>query len=447
MKNSLNLNLSQRTIITQDLRNSIELLQLSTLELMEKIQSEILENPFLEEAGNNEELFLVREKLKSEISQNYENFSESKFPDSHQKYLESSPDLESFSEYLLAQLRLIHMTEEEYGMCDYIISLLDEKGFLKDSPEIIAKELNIAVEKVYKVLNFIHILEPPGLAAKNIQESLFIQAKIKYPEKYDLHNLLDDYFNLLEKQEYRTIQRKMNISKERMVELAEMIRHLEPFPASSFQKSRPDYIIPDAKIFKSQENYEIQINDEIIPKLNINSFYKNIDQKSMNEKDRDYFKTKLYSAQWLIKSIEQRKNTLLKVISSIIELQSDFFNLGPESLKPMTLRDVADMIQMHESTVSRITTNKYIETKWGIVELKWFFSSGVKGAEGSKQSSKKVQEIIKNLVKEEDAKNPLSDNEIVELIQKDGIEIARRTVAKYRKILKILPSNFRKKGI
>lgn len=458
---------TQKLVMTQDLRQSIELLPLSTLELADRISAELVENPMLEEELSSErskspELYSVddlRRKEKNDFLKNSDQGWQDSFSldkpqyrgtdasDRNQKYIESSPNTQSLSEHLLWQLRISSLKGKEMEIAEILISMLDDRGFISQTKEELATEIGVNTKIIRKVLEQIHQLDPLGIGAGSIQETLLVQAKILKPEDKNLHELIAVYLKDLEKLDYRGISKKMGLPVESIEAMAADIKKLEPFPATLYTPKKPDYVVPDVIIREIDGEFSILLNDEWLPKLKINKEYKGILKKGAKDSDKEYISSKLNSAEWLIRSVNQRRQTLYRVVSAIIELQTEFFRKGVRFLKPLTLKDIAERLDLHESTVSRITSNKYVQTSWGILELKWFFSSGLKSktSEGGMESSKTIHDIIRNLVKEEDPENPLSDQDIVEKIESRGIEIARRTVAKYRKILKILPSNQRKK--
>ncbi len=463
--NSLSQRQTQKLVMTHDLRQSIELLSLSTLELSDKIQNELLENPMLDEVGLDEkqkmpELFSFEEvkrieKLNHEKSTDI-NWQESyslegpkgynqEASDRNQKYIESTTRGISLEDHLLSQLRLIRITKQEYRIGEVLISMIDEQGFIKQDLGELALEMKYSEVKIKKVLKIIQELDPIGIGAKDVQETLYIQSLILYPHNIILHKLIKDYLSDLEKVDYKKIAKNLGVFEEDISQLARLIKKLEPYPATLYQGKKVDYVVPDVVVKQIGNEFNIFINDEWLPKLSIQDEYKELLGTKLPAAEKEYFQTKFSSAQWLIRSIQQRRQTLQRVVSSIIDFQVDFFRGGITNIRPLTLKEIAEKLNLHESTISRITTNKYIQTTWGIFELKWFFSSGVKSTEGGKESSKKIHEIIRNLVKDEDDQNPLSDQDIVDLMEKKGIEIARRTVAKYRKVLRILPSNQRKR--
>jgi RNA polymerase sigma-54 factor len=463
--NSLTQRQSQKLVMTHDLRQSIELLSLSTLELSDKIQNELLENPMLDEVGLDEkqkmpELFSFEEvkrieKLNHEKSTDV-NWQESyslegpksynqEASDRNQKYIESTSRGISLEEHLLSQLRLIKLTKQEFQIGEVLVSMIDEQGFIKQDLNELSVVMKFPEPKILKVLKLIQELDPIGIGARGIQETLLVQARILFPENKVLHMLINEFLNDLERIDYKKIARTLSITEDEVSQLARLIKKLEPYPATLYQGKKVDYVVPDVVVKQIGNEFNIFINDEWLPKLSIQDEYKELLSTKLPPAEKEYFQTKYSSAQWLIRSIQQRRQTLQRVVSSIIDFQVDFFRGGITNIRPLTLKEIAEKLNLHESTISRITTNKYIQTTWGIFELKWFFSSGVKSTEGGKESSKKIHEIIRNLVKDEDDENPLSDQDIVDLMEKKGIEIARRTVAKYRKVLRILPSNQRKR--
>ncbi|MDX1958032.1 MAG: RNA polymerase factor sigma-54 [Leptospiraceae bacterium] len=456
---------SQRLVMTPDLRQSIELLPLSTVELAEKIQSELLDNPLLAEINNPEkqlepQIFSHGEQKKIEKSQYQESIDEnirqsytqdkpgrydSEASDRNQKFIEQSTESINLTDSLLSQIRLLTITEREYLAAELLISMLDEKGFLKHDLIELSKEMSIPIKTLNKLKKLIQKLEPIGTCTSGIQETLVVQAEILYPENNLLIHILSNHFLDLEKLDFKKISKAMKITEEEIEEIAKIIKTLHPYPANLFNNRKIDYVVPDVMIIEDETGHSIIINDEWLPKLAINEKYKKALVESKNPTDREYMTTKVNSAQRLIRSINQRRQTLYRVVSCILEFQMDFFKHGITQIRPLTLRDISEKLDMSESTVSRITTNKYVQTSWGVFELKWFFSSGVRSSSGEFQSSKKVHDMIKNLIKDEDELNPLSDQDIVDLLGRQEIMIARRTVAKYRKTLKILPAGRRKR--
>jgi RNA polymerase sigma-54 factor len=296
---------------------------------------------------------------------------------------------------------------------------------------------------------FLQEFDPPGVGARDLRECLLIQAKHLEEDTNDLVKLLNEHIKDLEKKNYTGIAKAMNLPLEDVVEMCKIIYSMDPKPGRAYMPQDTQFVTPDVYVYKVGEEYMVALNEDGLPRLRISNLYKNILKGGKTAADsagaQNYIQDKLRSAVWLIKSIHQRQRTIYKVTESIVKHQLDFFEKGPGFIKPMILRDIANDIGMHESTVSRVTTNKYVHTPRGIFELKYFFNSGISKTDGDSLASESVKLKIKNLVGDEDAKNPLSDQKIVELLKKDGIQIARRTVAKYRDMLRILPSSKRKK--
>lgn len=465
---------TQKLIITQDLRQSIELLPLSNIELSERIQKELVENPMLEEAGESDSYSAVNDEINQKERKNREtgatedqgeswkeshgDQTENGFQTSgegrdrsekkHQFLQNAVSSQETLQDHLLWQLKMTDLSEEELEAGELIISDIDSHGFLTENLESLIQDTGISPEIAQKALSRIYELDPVGCGARDVQESLYIQARLLQPDYEIAHRLLEKHFEEIEKLDYRKIEKATSYTLTEIESAIQFIRSLEPFPGTMYAPAQPEYILPDLVIVDAGGSPEIVINDEWIPSLRINDDYRQILKEGRigNELDREYLQTRLNSAQWLIKSISQRRHTLLRVMQAILEFQAEFFKKGHGYLKPLTLKDVAEKLELHESTVSRITTNKYVQTRWGIFELKYFFSSSLKSVGGGDgQSARNIQDRVKKIIDEEDPNHPLSDQEIVEIIRKEGVEIARRTVAKYRKILKILPADRRKK--
>jgi RNA polymerase sigma-54 factor len=312
----------------------------------------------------------------------------------------------------------------------------------------LAEEEKIDKDLLEDTLTLIHEFDPPGVGARDLKECLLIQAKHLEEDTHDLVNLINNHLKDLEKKNYEAIAKALGRDIEDVVEMCKIIYAMDPKPGREYVSSETHYVTPDVYVYKVGDDYVVSLNEDGLPRLKISNFYKNMlkSGKTTGDKTQDYIQEKLRSAVWLIKSIHQRQRTIYKVAESIVKHQRDFFEKGSEHLKPMVLRDIANDIGMHESTVSRVTTAKYVHTPQGIYELKYFFNSGISSGDGSDSlASESVKVKIKDLVSKEDPKNPLSDQKIVDLLKTDGIQIARRTVAKYRDVLKILPSSQRKK--
>jgi RNA polymerase sigma-54 factor len=451
---------TQKLVITNDLKSSIELLSLSTVELAERIQKELIDNPFLEEIPSHdskrtnplhslsEQKNIARNKSIQETDGGYEQFQikDKKSPDTFQKFLESSPDKKSLIDYLIDQLILYPITKKEMELGKELITMIDDKGFLNlsdsDSKYLSTKFKNTNHKKI---LSIIKELDPIGIGSSGIQEALQIQYLNLYGLDETFNSIIMNYFQELESHDYKKISKELNITQDTFNLYLSRIKTLKPFPSHGYETRSSEYIIPDIIISKTGKDISLTINDDWIPNLKFNNLEKEISKGLRDKTTKEYIQTKSYSANWLIKSIEQRRRSLKLVVYAILDFQKDFFEKGVSHLRPMTLKDIANKVELHESTISRITSNKYVQSSWGINELKWFFSSGIKTQDDSQASSKSIQDTIKNLIKSENLSSPYTDQDIVELLSKDGIQIARRTVAKYRGVLNILSSSERKK--
>jgi RNA polymerase sigma-54 factor len=310
--------------------------------------------------------------------------------------------------------------------------------------EVAANE-NVTAQDLLDVLPFLQELDPPGVGARDLKECLLIQAKHLEEDTNDLVNVINNHLKDLEKKNYDGIAKATNRDIKEVIDICKIILSMDPKPGRVFAATDTQYVMPDVYVYKVGDDYMVSLNEDGLPRLKISNFYKNMLKGKSNEKTQDYIQEKLRSAVWLIKSIHQRQRTIYKVTESIVKHQREFLDKGTGFIKPMVLRDIANDIGMHESTVSRVTTSKYVHTPQGIFELKYFFNSGISTSDGESLASESVKLKIKELINKENAKDPLSDQQLVDLLKKDGIQIARRTVAKYRDVLKILPSSRRKK--
>ena len=481
-----NLKLSQQLIMTPQLQQAIKLLQLSRMELVETINQEMEENPLLEEVspdeGNDEEVHaeieedirpVEREDVKAiERAEELNVEGDSREEFDWTNYLEDygpvgvtygGPDAEehswdnvltesqSLTKYLMWQMKLSSFTEDEIRVCTQIVGNLDQNGYLCASvPEICQLE-NVSEEFVEAVLKKVQEFDPPGIAAHNLQECLLIQARMLGIKNKIIEVIIKDYLKDLELKNYVHIAQKLKVPL-RDVEIAVLlISRMNPKPGSMYSEDKIQPIIPDVYIVKAGDEYKIILNDDGLPRLRISNFYREImagltdHGHGEEESGKKYIKDKVQSATWLIKSIQQRQNTIYKVAESIVKFQRDFFDRGIDFLKPLVLRDIASDIEMHESTISRVVSNKYVHSLQGIFEMKYFFGSSIKRTSEGTIASKSVKEEIKQIISGEKPKKPYSDCEIVDLLKAKGINIARRTVAKYREMMGILPSSKRKK--
>ena len=472
----MSMKLSQQLRMTPQLQQAIKLLQLSRVELEEEIRKEITENPVLEEIQESsidpatkaqvaEELKAVDAEVSGEADPRkqeefeWENYVESMYKPPQSAGYEANDEImsyenvisttQSLSDYLMWQMSLFGFNEEEETLVSILISYLNDDGYLTTSIEEMAAEESVDAKELGEMLPFLHEFDPAGVGARDLKECLLIQAKHLQEDTHDLVHIIENHLSDLERKNYPAIARAMNKDVQEVIELSRIILSMDPKPGRAFMANDTQYITPDVYVYKVGDEYVVSLNEDGLPRLRISNLYKNLlksDDKSEGAKNtQDYVQDKLRSAIWLIKSIHQRQRTIYKVAESIVKHQVEFFEKGPEFIKPMILRDIAGDIGMHESTVSRVTTSKYVHTPRGIFELKYFFNSGISKTDGDSVASESVKIKIKELIDNEDNKNPLSDQKIVEILRKQGIDIARRTVAKYRDILKILPSSKRKK--
>jgi RNA polymerase sigma-54 factor len=473
MKARLDLKLTQKLIMTPQLQQAIKLLQLSRLELNQVIDQEMMENPLLEDVASEEEVSPASEgevekkeeessEKSEELDLKWEDYYVDEDRDEAGSY--SAPSTEerpsydqtltkptSLEDHLLWQLGLssVKQREKEIGMV--LIGNIDENGYLSTPLEEIASSVGASLESVEKVLKIIQSFDPAGVAARNLKECLLIQIGQLGLAGSLVETIARDYLEDLEKKRYQNIAKCCNMSIQDVLQASKVIEHLEPKPGRPFYSAENLYIIPDVFVVKSEGKYVILLNDDGLPKLKISSFYRTLLRSKENVADntKTYLEEKFRSALWLVRSIEQRNRTIHLVAESIVKFQYDFLEKGISHLKPLILKQVADDISMHESTVSRVTTNKYMYTPQGIYELKFFFNSSLprvgNGSDTDNLSSIAVREMIRKMVSEEDSSRPLKDQEIVERLKEDDVEIARRTVTKYRAWLKIPPANRRKR--
>ncbi|MCK5009695.1 MAG: RNA polymerase factor sigma-54, partial [Deltaproteobacteria bacterium] len=373
-------------------------------------------------------------------------------------------------DHLMWQLHMNALPDEEQKIAEIIIGNVNQDGYLQVSLMEIAKifliekeeqegrtdsakfsqmnwlKLLDALQKANRVLAKIQEFDPAGVACRNLEECLLIQLKFLKDERFLLEKIIKNHFSDLEKKKYQIIASNLAVTIEEVVEAAKIISRLEPKPGRPFNDKETEYITPDIHVFKTGDEYTVVLNGDGLPKLRISPFYlESIYSNSSSAVVKEYIRNKMRSAIWLIKSIYQRERTIRRVMESIIKFQRGFFDHGIDYLKPLILKDVAEDIEMHESTVSRVTTNKYVHTPHGILELKYFFNAGVGSGRGGDVATESVRNKIKEILSNEDTKHPYSDQEIVEILGKQGITIARRTIAKYREMLGILPSSKRKK--
>ena len=469
MKQSMNL--SQTLRMTPQLQQAIKLLQLSRMELETAVRKELEENPVLEElaegpsddgaANDNASGEEMQAVQADQDPQKQDEFDWESYLDTQYKPAQSSMSggneeimnyenlistVQTLYDHLMWQARNFGFNDEEQHLVGILISYIDEDGYIKVPFDQIAEDESVSKEDLESILPFIHEFDPAGIGARDLKECLLIQAKHLQEDTHDLVNLINNHLKDLEKKNYEAIAKAMGRELEDIIEMTKIIYSMDPKPGRQFLTNDTQYVTPDVYVYKVGDEYMVSLNEDGLPRLRISNLYKNLLKgKTSGDSTQEYVQEKLRSAVWLIKSIHQRQRTIYKVAESIVKHQKDFFDKGPAFIKPMILRDIANDIGMHESTVSRVTTSKYVHTPRGIFELKYFFNSGINTDDGDSLASESVKLKLKELVSAEDPKNPLSDQKIVDLLKKDGIQIARRTVAKYRDVLKILPSSKRKK--
>ncbi|QTD52703.1 RNA polymerase factor sigma-54 [Sulfidibacter corallicola] len=460
--------------MTQSLQQAIKLLQMSRLELTDTIQNELLENPVLEdqrelpdeEFANNTEA----EKPDTETGMDnkldnidmdayFQEYLNDHQPKNRDREFRDPSDYPSFEnmvtkretlqEYLEHQLGLLPIHDRAFEIGTEIIGNINDAGRLTAELEEIGEAGGWKLEEVTEVWLIIREFDPLGVGARNLRECLEIQIAYSEWAGTDVETMLLEHFDLIYKQKYKELMQLLNVDKEQLKEYLEAIKQFDPEPGRAFAPLPPQYIQPDVYILKVDDEYVIQLNDEGTPRLRVSAQYPKILEQARNSDKAasDYIKDKFKSAMWLIKSLDQRNRTIYKVAESLVRHQRDFFDRGVEYMKPLVLREVADDIGMHESTVSRVVNNKYVHTPRGVFELKYFFRSGLASANGEDVSSLAVKEKIRKLCNEESPAKPYSDATIVKILTREGIQIARRTVAKYREELGIPSSSKRRKKI
>jgi RNA polymerase sigma-54 factor len=473
-----NLRLQQQLAITPQLQQAIKLLQLNHLELVEQIQQEILENPTLEEVPGSADSALSDAEVALQTQatavqnetveqQNGEKGSEVDWERVIEGYgadgfsgsrgasgMEELPPIEtnlvrgdSLADHLEWQIHMLSCTDGERDAALIIIRNLDDRGWLAVPFEDLVAENEIGPEDAEGALQIVQGLDPIGCAARDLTDCLKIQAAFLFPEDPFLPKIIESHLSNIEKRNYAAIARALGIEEEDVGEYHRMLRQLEPWPGRNFTSAEPQYISPDVYVFKLGDEWQVVQNEDGLPKLRISNYYKQVLMgKDSTREERDYIKERLGAADFLIKSIYKRQSTIAKVMKAILQRQHDFFDHGPEHLRPMVLRDIADEVSVHESTVSRVTSNKYVQCPQGIFELKYFFNNGVNAVHGEQVAAEAVKQRIKKLIAAEDPQDPLSDEALVKILKRENVNIARRTVAKYREALGIF-SSARRKGI
>lgn len=471
-KLSQSMKMTQTLRMTPQLQQAIKLLQLSRLELESAVRTELDENPILEETLDLKEEDFERVKAaEAEVTPENTGAEEAQNPQKQdefewESYLDQQykppaqghggneeimnyenviSTQQGLHDYLSWQAKMAGFNDEEMALAELLIDYIDDDGYLHTPLDEIAQSENITVEELEDVLGFVQEFDPPGVGARNLRECLLLQAKALEEDTNDLVHVLNHHLKDLEKKNYDGIAKAMGRDLQEIVELCRIIYQMDPKPGRAYALQDTQYVTPDVYVYKVGDDYMVSLNEDGLPRLKISNFYRNVLKAGDKKETQEYIQEKLKSAVWLIKSIHQRQRTIYKVTDSIVKHQREFLDKGSGFLKPMVLRDIANDIGMHESTVSRVTTNKYVHTPQGIFELKYFFNSGIATTDGDSMASESVKLKIKELISKEDPNDPVSDQKLVELLKDAGIQIARRTVAKYRDVLKILPSSRRKK--
>lgn len=480
------LKMSQQLVITPQLQQAIKMLQLSRMDLASTIREELLENPVLEEIEQDDipEKSQASDENKKEANDttsqeeaggdqnkeptdfDWENYignmnspgyeaRQSYNPDESSSFESYTSKAESLKDHLEWQFRMAQKSKLEEEIGSVLLNYVEDDGYVKVPLNDIAAKHDFSEEDCELALEFIQTLDPIGVGARDLKECLLIQAE-QFSEKKHLNEIIHNHLDLISRRDYQTLARKMKLSLKKILDLASIIGTMEPKPGRPFIESNTQYIVPDVYVYKSGDDYMVVLNEEGLPRLKVSPFYRQMvihkneaapepQKESAEGGAKQYINDKLKNAMWLIKSIHQRHRTIYRVAKCIIQFQREFLDKGVNYLKPMILRDVADSIGVHESTVSRATSNKYMHTPQGIFELKFFFSTGLAGSDGQDIATEAIKNKVKSLINSEDPKKPLSDQKIVELLEDQGINVARRTVAKYREMLGILSSSKRKK--
>lgn len=495
MKIGLHLRQRQQLVMTPKLQQALKLLQMPAIELQQMLKQEIMENPLLEEVEDYDEIVEDAEE-RAEPSADGESASaeteaapevpEATTPAEEDRdtkpvegeagaetvdwdeYFNEGFDLgnaageeehkeeffekvpvakQSFTDQLMGQLRIATDDPALLAIGDYLIGSLDESGYLTCDLEEVAGTFNAPIEQVDRVLELIQSFDPPGVGARNLQECLLLQLRYRGLDDSPAALIVRDHFDEFKQKKYVEIGRKLRLSIQDIQDQCKLISTLDPKPGLEVVVEDPKYVIPDLVVENIDGKYVVYLNDRNIPRLRVSQHYHDELMREVRDGDseaKEFINARLKSAKWLIQTIEQRRRTMVKVMECIVRKQRDFFDRGTAFLKPLTLQQVASEINMHESTVSRVTTNKYVQTPRGVFELKFFFSSSLGTQDGGEVSAKSAKDKIRRIIEAETARSPLSDQKIADMLKKDGLNIARRTVAKYREQLNILPARMRK---
>ncbi|EHK1632348.1 RNA polymerase factor sigma-54 [Escherichia coli] len=474
MKQGLQLRLSQQLAMTPQLQQAIRLLQLSTLELQQELQQALESNPLLEQIDTHEEID-TRETQDSETLDTADALEQKEMPEElpldaswDTIYTAGTPSgtsgdyiddelpvyqgetTQALQDYLMWQVELTPFSDTDRAIATSIVDAVDDTGYLTVPLEDILESMGdeeIDIDEVEAVLKRIQRFDPVGVAAKDLRDCLLIQLSQfdkTTPWLEEARLIISDHLDLLANHDFRTLMRVTRLKEDVLKEAVNLIQSLDPRPGQSIQTGEPEYVIPDVLVRKHNGHWTVELNSDSIPRLQINQHYASMCNNARNDGDSQFIRSNLQDAKWLIKSLESRNDTLLRVSRCIVEQQQAFFEQGEEYMKPMVLADIAQAVEMHESTISRVTTQKYLHSPRGIFELKYFFSSHVNTEGGGEASSTAIRALVKKLIAAENPAKPLSDSKLTSLLSEQGIMVARRTVAKYRESLSIPPSNQRK---
>lgn len=474
MKQGLQLRLSQQLAMTPQLQQAIRLLQLSTLELQQELQQALESNPLLEQIDTHEEID-TRETQDSETLDTADALEQKEMPEElpldaswDTIYTAGTPSgtsgdyiddelpvyqgetTQTLQDYLMWQVELTPFSDTDRAIATSIVDAVDDTGYLTVPLEDILESMGdeeIDIDELEAVLKRIQRFDPVGVAAKDLRDCLLIQLSQfdkTTPWLEEARLIISDHLDLLANHDFRTLMRVTRLKEDVLKEAVNLIQSLDPRPGQSIQTGEPEYVIPDVLVRKHNGHWTVELNSDSIPRLQINQHYASMCNNARNDGDSQFIRSNLQDAKWLIKSLESRNDTLLRVSRCIVEQQQAFFEQGEEYMKPMVLADIAQAVEMHESTISRVTTQKYLHSPRGIFELKYFFSSHVNTEGGGEASSTAIRALVKKLIAAENPAKPLSDSKLTSLLSEQGIMVARRTVAKYRESLSIPPSNQRK---
>ncbi len=474
MKQGLQLRFSQQLAMTPQLQQAIRLLQLSTLELQQELQLALESNPMLEQAEVHEEID-SSDYQEDEVLDTREALERKEIPDDlpldatwDEMYTAGTPSgtgtdyqddelpvyqgetTQSLQDYLMWQVGLTTFTDTDHAIATSIVDAINETGYLTVSLDDILDSMGndeLALDEVEAVLKRIQRFDPVGVGARDLRDCLLVQLSQFAPTTPTLAEarlIVSEHLDLLANHDFRSLMRVTRFKEEVLKEAMQLIQSLDPRPGQSVQTGEPEYVIPDVLVRKVGKQWTVELNSDSVPRLQINQHYAAIGGATRNDSDSQFIRSNLQEARWLIKSLESRNDTLLKVTRCIIEQQQAFFDQGEEFMRPMVLADIAQAVDMHESTISRVTTQKYLHSPRGIFELKYFFSSHVNTEGGGEASSTAIRALVKKLILAENPAKPLSDSKLTSMLSEKGIMVARRTVAKYRESLSIPPSNQRK---